>query len=163
MLFWGRATVEPVIKSAIVATMVKLPSNRQPADGFRRNLLELHDALLRLHKVLIESERLVYEKEVGPVRNPNHFFQLLMGDPWFAWLRAISQLIVAVDETLDAKEALASAHVDAVMRQAVFLLLPAQSSGDFATRYAAALQRDPRVVLAHAQVAKRIGVGSVSN
>lgn len=131
--------------------------------ALRQPLLELHDALLRLHKVLIESERLVYEKEVGPVRNPNHFFQLLMGDPWFGWLRSISQLIVAVDETLDAKEELVSAHVDALMRQAVFLLLPAESSGEFAERYAAALQRDPRVVLAHAQVAKRIGVNQAAS
>jgi hypothetical protein len=143
--------------------MVKLPSNRQPADGFRRNLLELHDALLRLHKVLIESERLVYERDVGPVRSPNHFFQLLMGDPWFAWLRSISHLIVAIDETLDAKEELMSVHVDVVMRQAVFLLLPAQGGDEFALRYAAALQRDPRVVLAHAQVAKRIGVIQPAN
>jgi hypothetical protein len=36
-------------------------------------------------------------------------------------------------------------------------LIPAETSGEFGTRYLAALQRDPRVVLAHAQVAKRIG------
>jgi hypothetical protein len=47
------------------------------------------------------------------------------------------------------------------MRQSVFLLVPAQSAGEFAARYAAALQRDPRVILAHAQVAKRIGSGSI--
>ena len=139
-----------------------LPRTPEQA-ALRRPLLELHEALLRLHKVLIESERLVYERDVEPIRNPNHFFQLLMGDPWFAWLRSISQLIVAVDETLDAKEELLSSHVDTVMRQAVFLLLPAQGGDEFAARYAAALQRDPRVVLAHAQVAKRIGVGNTTN
>ena len=125
----------------------------------RRPLLELHDALLHLHKVLLGSERAVYEATVGPIRSPNHFFQLLTGDPWFAWLRSISQLIVAIDETLDAKEELTTLSVETVMSQAVFLLLPAESGGEFGTRYVAALQRDPRVVLAHAQVAKRIGSG----
>ncbi|MGN6718505.1 MAG: hypothetical protein ACTHLX_14045, partial [Candidatus Binatia bacterium] len=82
--------------------------------------------------------------------------QLLTSDPFFAWLRPISQLIVAIDETLDAKE-LTHADVDAVMAQSVFLLVPATTGGEFGERYVAALQRDPRVVLTHAQVAKRIG------
>ena len=122
-------------------------------------MLELRDALLRLHKVLLDSERAVYEKEVGPIHSPNHFFQLLTNDPWFAWLRPISQLIVAIDETMDGDETLTIASVDALMSQSVFLLIPADSAGEFGPRYVAALQRDPRVVLAHAQVAKRIGSG----
>ena len=125
----------------------------------RRPLVELHDALLNLHKALIDSERAVYESTVAPVRSPGHFFQLLTSDPWFAWLRSISQLIVAIDETLDAKNGVTSESINAMMSQAVFLLLPAQNGGEFGQRYVAALQRDPRVVLAHARVAKRIGAG----
>ena len=153
--------VEPTIKLAIVVSMAKEPLIGRPSDEetIRRPLLELHDALLHLHKVLLDSERAVYETTVGPIHSPNHFFQLLTGDPWFAWLRSISQLIVAIDETLDAKEQLTSQSVDTVMSQSVFLLLPAESGGEFGERYVAALQRDPRVVLAHAQVAKRIGSG----
>ncbi len=129
-------------------------------EEIRQPLIELHGALLKLHKALIDSERVVYEKSVGPIASPNHFFQLLTNDPWFAWLRPISQLIVAIDETLDAKEPLTRADVDAVMSQSVFLLVPAKSGGEFGERYVAALQRDPRVVLAHGQVAKRIGSGN---
>ena len=47
--------------------------------------------------------------------------------------------------------------VETVMSQSVFLLIPAHSGGEFGERYVAALQRDPRVVLAHAHAAKRIG------
>ena len=128
-------------------------------EAIQRPLLELRDALLRLHKALLDSERAVYEKEVGLINSPNHFFQLLTNDPWFAWLRPISQLIVAIDETLDGDEPITTQSVDAMMTQSVFLLIPAESGGDFGERYLAALQRDPRVVLAHAQVAKRIGSG----
>ena len=137
----------------------KQPSTEQEA--IRQPLLDLHSALLKLHKALLDSERVVYEKNIGPIQSPNHFFQLLTSDPWFAWLRPISQLIVAIDETLDAKEPLANADVDAVMNQSVFLLVPAKTGGEFGERYVAALQRDPRVVLAHAQVAKRIGSGAL--
>ncbi|MGH7854649.1 MAG: hypothetical protein ACREP3_14480 [Candidatus Binatia bacterium] len=128
-------------------------------EAMRKPLLELHSALLKLHKTLLDSEKIVYEKNVGPIQSPNHFFQLLTSDPWFAWLRPISQLIVAIDETLDDKEPLTNDSVDSLMRQSVFLLVPAQTTGEFAERYIAALQRDARVILAHAQVAKRIGSG----
>jgi len=80
--------------------MEKKQSNAEQ-EVIRQSLLELHSALLKLHKALIDSERVVYEKEVGPIKSPNHFFQLLTSEPWFAWLRPISQLIVAIDETLD--------------------------------------------------------------
>jgi hypothetical protein len=81
--------------------------------------VELHAALVKLHKALLDSERQVYEKNIGRIQSPNHFFQLLTSDPFFAWLRPISQLIVAIDETLDAKE-LTHTDVDAVMAQSVF-------------------------------------------
>ena len=135
---------------------IQLDSEQQ---AIRKPLLELHGALLKLHKALLDSEKIVYEKDIGPIQSPNHFFQLLTNDPWFAWLRPISQLIVAIDETLDDKEPLTNDSIDSLMQQSVFLLVPAQSTGEFAERYVAALQRDPRVILAHAQVAKHIGSG----
>ena len=140
--------------------MEKKESKSTPEqEAMRAPLLELHRALLKLHKALLDSEKIVYEKNVGPIQSPNHFFQLLTSDPYFAWLRPISQLIVAIDETLDEKEPLTSDSVDSLMQQSVFLLVPAQSTGDFAEHYVAALQRDPRVILAHAQVARHIGSG----
>src|SRR5262249_15229639 len=78
-------------------------------------LQALRDVLLDLHKALIDSERVVYETKVGPIKSPHHFFQLVSSDPWFAWLRPVSQLIVAMDEALDADEPLTSDRVDTLM------------------------------------------------
>ena len=141
---------------------MKTPRSKNQARedaAIRQPLQELRDALLDLHKTLIDSERAVYETSVGPINSPHHFLQLLSSDPWFAWLRPVSQLIVAMDEALDAKEPLTSDGVDVLMNESVFLLVPAETGGEFGDRYVAALQRDPHVVLAHAQVAKRIGSG----
>jgi hypothetical protein len=124
--------------------MVKLMKETRPKEGelkdaaTRQPLQELRDALLDLHKTLIDSERAVYETNVGPIQSPHHFLQLLSNDPWFAWLRQISQLIVAMDEALDPEEALTSDIIDALMNESVFLLIPAEKGGEFGERYVAA-------------------------
>ena len=117
-------------------------------------LLELRNSLLDLHKALVDSERVSYEKTIGAISSPNHFLQLLTRDPWFAWLHPLSQLIVAMDEALDEKEALTSAGVDALVNQTRLLLVASEDGDGFSKHYFDALQRDPDVVLAHAKAAK---------
>jgi hypothetical protein len=118
---------------------------------------EVRHALLDLHKTLVDSERVTYEKTVGAIRSPNHFLQLLTTDPWFAWLQPLSQLIVSMDEALDAKEPLTDAVVDAAVKEANLLLSPSEIGEGFAHHYFDALQRDPDVVIAHAEVMKVFG------
>lgn len=125
-------------------------------DIVRRRLSELRHALLTLHKTLVDSERVSYEQAVGPIQSPNHFLQLLTRDPWFAWLQSFSQLIVAMDEALEEKEPLTTAGVDALVKQTGLLLVASESGEEFSGHYYAALQRDPDVVLAHAEVSKFI-------
>lgn len=131
----------------------KMPSTPEP-EGIRKRLTDLRHALLKLHKTLVDSERVGYEKTIGKIQSPNHFLQLLTNDPWFAWLRPLSQLIVAMDEALDAKEPLTAAKVDALVRQSKQLLVASENSDGFSGHYFNALQRDPDVVLMHAEVVK---------
>ncbi len=59
-----------------------------------------------------------------------------------------------MDEALDAEEPLTPDKVDALIRQSDLLLVVLESSDGFSGHYYQALQRDPDVVLAHAEVAK---------
>jgi hypothetical protein len=120
-------------------------------------LKELRDPLLKLHKALIDAERVGYEQTIGPIQSPNHFLQLLTNDPWFAWLHPLSQLIVALDEALAEKEPLTRAGVDALVNQTRLLLVPSETGEGFSKHYFEALQRDPDVILAHAEVTKVLG------
>jgi len=120
----------------------------------KKRLEEVRHALLDLHKSLVDSERVTYEKTVGSVGSPNQFLQLLTNDPWFAWLHPISQLIVSMDEALDAKEPLTDAAIEAIIKEAGKLLTPSESGEGFARHYFDALQRDPDVVIAHADLMK---------
>ncbi len=69
-------------------------------------------------------------------------------------LRPVSQLIVVMDETLDAKEPLTAIAVDALVTQAKTMLVASEGGEEFSRHYDEALQRDPDVVFAHAAVAK---------
>jgi hypothetical protein len=123
-------------------------------DDSRQRLQNLRIALLSLHKALVDSERVGYEKAVGGIKSPNQFLNLLMNDPWFAWLQPLSQLIIAMDEALEAKEPLHDAGANALVKQTGQLLVASEIGEGFSRHYFDALQRDPEVVLAHAQAGK---------
>lgn len=134
--------------------MKKKPAPASEPSGARQRLTELRLALLKLHKALIDSERVDYEKTVGKIQSPNHFLQLVTNDPWFAWLHPFSQLIVAMDEALDAEEPLTLAKVDALAQQSKLMLVVSETGEGFSGHYYEAMQRDPDVVLMHAEVVK---------
>lgn len=123
----------------------------------QQQLEKVRHALLALHKALVDSERIGYEQTMGAVRSPNHFLQLLMQDPWFAWLQPLSQLIVSMDEALDAKEPLTAGAVKTLLNETKILLAPSESGQGFPRHYFDALQRDPNVIFAHAEVTKLFG------
>jgi hypothetical protein len=128
--------------------------NDRGADPVRGQLIDLRNGLLSLHKVLLDSERGTYEHEIARIHSSGQFLELVLQDPWFAWLRELSQLIVLIDESLDAKVAAQPGDVDRLKKQARTLLLPAEEGKGFRKHYFDALQRDPAVVLAHGSMMK---------
>ena len=122
--------------------------------AIRQPLLEFRHALLDLHKALIDSERAVYETDVGPVQSPHHFFQLLTSDPWFAWLRPVSELIVLMDELLQGDEPVTDERASALVERTRTLLTDGHAR--FGRKYHDLLQRDPTVLVAHGAVIGRL-------
>lgn len=120
----------------------------------QERLQQLRDALLKLHKILVDSETATYEKTFGKIPSPNHLLRLLTNDPWFAWLHPLSLLIVSMDEALDEKEPLTTGKVDALVKESARLLVASETGEGFSHHYFDALQRDPDVVFAHADAAK---------
>lgn len=124
--------------------------------NFREQLAQLREALLHLHKALVDSERVGYEKNIGTIPSANHFLKLLTDDPWFAWLHPLSQLIVAMDEALEAKAKtpLTAELAATLVKQTAELLVASETGQGFAQNYHEALQRDPEVVMAHAEASR---------
>ena len=120
--------------------------------GDAPRLTEIRHALVHLHKSLVDYDRVRYEKTVGAIQSPNHFLELLMRDPWFAWLHPLSNLVVRIDQMLEGEAEANLAEAYGLLREAQALLRPSEQGDGFERSYYEALQRMPDVVLAHAQV-----------
>jgi len=134
------------------APALSLDALSTPMTGDARNRLqELRGRLLHLHKVLLDDARATYELDRGRVGSAANLLQLVISDPWFAWLHALSELVVRIDESVENE---GSTEIDgATLVDQVGRLLTASEDGDgFARRYFDALQRQPAVVLAHSDV-----------
>ena len=147
----GRCMIEEQARCEVMSSASELTAET------REQLTRIRTALLGLHKTLLDFERAGYERARGTIDNSYAYLQLVMSDPWFAWLRQLSELIVEMDELLAAKEAPADQTGVALIQQANMLLTPAEAGGEFQRKYFGAMQLSPEVVLAHSEFAKVMG------
>lgn len=114
------------------------------------HLDHLFRALLRLHKALLDDERVSYERVHGRISSNGAFLQLVLGDAWFAWLRPLSQLMAKLDEL--GEESSDGQDTVTLVASIRTLLTPTEEGEGFGRQYHDALQRGPDVVLAYAAV-----------
>lgn len=132
-----------------------------PPDPVRQHLVEVRRGLFRLHKALIDSERARFESRHGVMSN-GRFLQALIQDPFFAWLRPFSGLIVEIDEVLATREPLPEGSARGYIEQVRGLVDPAGAEEDEGAggRYEEVRQRDPAVLIAHVELAGRIAAAT---
>ena len=123
-------------------------------DSLRGSLKDLRHGLLGLHKSLIVSEQLTYERIYGRVTSSGQLLQLVMNDPWFAWLHPLSHLVVRIDVVLEDQDETTVEMAQELLSEAREMLRPSEEGDGFERSYYEALQRTPDVVLAHATVKK---------
>ena len=118
-------------------------------DAAADRLKTLRNGLLRLHKCLLDTERAAYERDIERITSSGQYLHLVLSDPWFAWLRDLSQFIVVVDEALDGEEPVTTVDAARLVTQAREMVSPDEEGNGFRRHYFEAMQRDPAVVLAH--------------
>lgn|SRR5574340_126496 len=132
-------------------------------DSLRHSLKDLRHGLLALHKSLIVSEQLTYERIYGRVSSAGQLLQLVMNDPWFAWLHPLSHLVVRIDVVLEGQEDTSIEDAQELLSEARAMLRPSAQGDGFERSYYEALQRTPDVVLAHASVKKLLSTASTAS
>ena len=126
-------------------------------DRERAHLNNLSQALLRLHKALLDAERLSYERVHGRIASNGEFLQLVLEDSWFAWLRPLSHYAAGLDDLTEGRRTASGTEITALLDAVRSLLRPSEGSEGFGGQYYDALQRVPEVGLAHAQVKALLG------
>ncbi len=121
-------------------------------DRTHTHLDNLFQALLRLHKALLDDERVSYERVHGRIPSNGAFLQLVLGDAWFAWLRPLSQVMAKLDELGEEDKSPDGLDTTTLIASIRTLLTPSEEGEGFGRQYHDALQREPDVVLAHAAV-----------
>lgn len=167
---WPRATygspgaaTEPLDLESLVsaigdddrAVLNPLEETEQTAplsEATRARFRDMRIRLLNLHKVLLEDARVAYEMDRGRIGSSAGLLQLVISDPWFAWLHPLSELVVRIDETLRPDAPATVADGAGLLEHVARLLSPEQAPAEFARRYYEALQRQPAVIVAHAEV-----------
>ena len=112
-------------------------------------LREVSEALRLLHSALVRRTQADYERTHGRIAGAGQLLNLLMKDPFFAWMHPLSELMADVDHF--AKNSAVESGVAAAIRKEVEQVLAAKEPGPFADRYRDELQ-DASVAGAHSQV-----------
>lgn len=158
-----RMVTEPLDLDALVAAAnaalspLKAPPRYAPMTGENRmRLRDIRSRLLHLHKALLDDARATYELDRGRVGSSGTLLQLVIHDPWFAWLHPLSELVVRIDETTEPDSPATDADAVALVAEVDRLLTASENGDGFHRRYFEALQRQPGVVMAHAEVKRAL-------
>lgn len=130
-----------------------IPDDGPAPEETLQRLRAVRLGLLHLHKALLDDERAWYEQAHGLVSS-GELLQLVISHEQFAWLHAVSEFIVRIDELLDADEPVTANDAKALLAQARALVRPNATGTEFQRKYYAAIQREPAVALAHRDVTK---------
>jgi hypothetical protein len=120
-------------------------------------LRSLRLPLLALHKAVLATERRTVERVHGEMSGAQ-FLQLVSDPVRYGWLKPFSELILAIDESLEVEEDDEPVATPAeLLERTRDLLLPPKADAPFGRRYLSLMQREPELVMAHSAVAKQLG------
>ena len=116
-----------------------------------RLLKEARFQLLKLHKLLVDSERAVYEHGNGQVTS-GQFLNVLINDKDFQWLKKFSNLIVEIDEMFDLDDGVSLEMIESYLLKMKELLELNENDDDFKNKYTKVLQYNSEIEGKHQQL-----------
>ena len=131
--------------------MDKAPDDLTAAMAVAR-LRALRTVVLALHKAALDAERGRYEQAHGPIGSPHQVLRLVMDDPFFAWLRPLSDFVIQTDIRLSDKQPVLPADVDRFASHLRSLVQSKSETDRFAVEYRRTLQDVPEVVVLHGKL-----------
>ena len=131
--------------------MDKAPDDLTAAIAVAR-LRALRTVVLALHKAVLDAERGRYALVHGPVGGPHQVLRLVMDDPFFAWLRPLSDFVIQADIRLSDGKILLPSDVDRFASHLRSVVQSESLTDRFAVEYRRTLQDVPEVVVLHGKL-----------
>jgi hypothetical protein len=152
-------TVEGVIffamtidRNGFFARTMHTPDTPERAE-LRAALREMSKVLLPLHRALIAAAGDDFAFAYGRVAAPTELHQLVRDNPFFAWLKPLTSVIVDIDEMVRTDFEPSDAYAIAARIEQLF---GAGADAAFSERYVPLLQREVDVAIAHAAIRKTL-------
>ena len=120
--------------------------------AMQANLEELRNALLEVHRAILQAQRLRYERDHGRVESRGELLQLVVRHPEFAWIRALSALIAQLDEWSQSQAQGRDEEIAATVRALKTLIQPDGTNEEFTSRYWPMLEITPEALVAHVRL-----------
>src|SRR4051812_33233810 len=117
------------------------------------SLDRLRDALLQLHKTLLDAQRVRYEREHGRVESRGELLELVLEHPSFEWLRVLSALIARLDELDAVDDKDVSDDVLGVINR-LRTLVRFEGNAGFTAPYREIIEAVPDALVAHVQLSR---------
>jgi GTP diphosphokinase / guanosine-3',5'-bis(diphosphate) 3'-diphosphatase len=119
----------------------------------------LRHALLRLHKTLLDAQRIRYEREHGRVESRGELLDLVLRDASFEWLRVLSALIAGLDELAEADGDAGAAPRNAGVEMRGVIdrlrrLVRFEGNNGFTGPYREIIEAVPDALVAHVQLSR---------
>ncbi|GIU81231.1 MAG: hypothetical protein D6687_09875 [Acidobacteria bacterium] len=118
----------------------------------RRRLKNLSRAMIRFHKILLDDAKAEYETRNGKIENVYVYYQLVLEDKHFAWLRRISYMIALIDEATSSRHPATESEAQELFNKTRLLLSFEDEDEDFNDKLQAALTRNYLAVLSHNEI-----------
>lgn len=122
------------------------------SDDTRTLMDTLSTKLLSLHKRLLDDAKKAYEDANGPIASINVYFQLVIDNEHFSWLRKFSSLVALIDEATMQRRLASEAEAQALLDEATVLLSFKDADATFNSKYEAALQSNKEAMGIHLEV-----------
>lgn len=116
-------------------------------------------SLRGLHRALMERARDDYEQQRGVKLGPGQLLHLLVTDPHFSWLRALSEVMVEIDVIAEGDASLrdeAAGAVRAVVENLLAVAKPGDTTSPFSDRLWPYVREDPHIAMALADVKRAL-------
>ncbi len=117
----------------------------------RDKLKILTASFARIHKMLLELQMSELEKISGSEIKPAARLNLLLGDPDFAWLRNLSQLMAIADDVYFQKEEISAEQMSRIQNASQDLFIR-ETQAAFTKRYQSAARKLSPLMMEHAKL-----------